>query len=243
MSDRRVFIFLRIILNGFLARLAAIEIVNIFSNTSSLADEFLVHRLGLIPLKSDKVSSFRYTRDCDCEDHCEKCSVEMTLRVKCGNDSTLSVTSLDLKTDSMDVVPISDHGILLVKLGKGQDIDLRCIAKKGIGKEHAKWCPVTTISVEYDPDNKLRHTTYWIEQDVGREWPRSEHSTFDPEADPRDNIGKPFDGNTTADKFYFRVEALGSLKPEEIVASAFQVLKEKLAMVEMELKKPENLGY
>jgi len=49
---------------------------------------------------------------------------------------------------------------------------------QGIGKEHAKWSPVTTTALEYDPDNKLRHTTYWVEQDVAKEWPKSVHSDF-----------------------------------------------------------------
>lgn len=49
---------------------------------------------------------------------------------------------------------------------------------QGIGKEHAKWSPVTITALEYDPDNKLRHTTYWVEQDVAKEWPKSQHSEF-----------------------------------------------------------------
>jgi len=72
-----------------------------------------------------------------------------------------------------------------------------------------------------------------------------------------DNIGKPFDGNTTPDKFFFRVEVRsfllslrvvfgfcdtifiqtnGSLRPEEIVASAFEVLKRKLEVFQIEVE-------
>ncbi|KAI4387880.1 hypothetical protein MLD38_000271 [Melastoma candidum] len=145
----------------------AIDLVEIEVNSSVLNDEFIAHRLGLIPLSSDRAMSMRFSRDCDSCDgdgQCEFCSVEFHLRAKCIGDHTLDVTSKDLISSDHTVVPVdyssdsfsndpSDHrGIIIVKLRKGQELRLRAIARKGIGKDHAKWSPAATVTFMYEPD-------------------------------------------------------------------------------------------
>ena len=133
----------------------AIDIVNIEDNSSVLVDEFITHRLGMVPLISTNCDQLiNYNRDCVCLDHCPRCSVELELHVKCTSDQTLNVTSDHLIVKQQFANDVSGNPIdapegladnfgqpvgfnqpnrepiLLCKLVKGQEIKLNCIAKK-----------------------------------------------------------------------------------------------------------------
>ena len=104
----------------------AIDLVEIENNSSVLTDEFLAHRLGLIPLKMnpDHIKQMSYTAGCDCESYCSRCSEIITLDVKCSqNDRKREVTSKDLTLSGENVKPFGaddQYGILIAKLGTNQ---------------------------------------------------------------------------------------------------------------------------
>lgn len=156
----------------------AIDLVEVEKNTSVLPDEFIAHRLGLVPLNSKHVDDVIYTRDCDCEQYCENCSVTLTLQAECRGSEVMKVFARDLvaaepRPNEWVGLPVfggSEEGCLIVKLRQGQEIKMKCVAKKGIAKEHAKWAPTAAIGFEYDPHNRLRHLDYWYEEDPIKEW-------------------------------------------------------------------------
>lgn len=226
----------------------AIDIVEVEENSSVLADEFLAHRLGLVPLSSKGIEDILYTRDCDCENYCENCSVKLILHAKCESDEILNVYARDMVIDGKranqwigDPV-IRDpegKGPLIAKLGKGQEIKMDLIAKKGIAKEHAKWCPTTAVGFDYDPHNKLRHTDLWYESSARDEWPLSRNA---PREEPAQE-GERFDYNAEPNRFYFDVESSGTLEPDTIVLTGLKTMQQKLAGIVRALQgEDENAG-
>lgn len=245
----------------------AIDLVELENNTSVLNDEFIAHRLGLIPLTSSKVDKFNFTRDCSCTERCPLCSVELRLSVKCTDDVTREVTSNDLMSVDPDVVPVdhstvvggeksADNGILIVKLRKGQELKLKAIAKKGVGKEHAKWTPGCAVNYLFEPDIRLNlarmdEMTDAQKQDFVKSCPTKVYKYNDAThtVEIEDSLrcvycmeckkkaeyfekGDAVSINQRTDKFYFTVETNGALRPEEIVLSAMNSIKEKLSNVQ-----------
>lgn len=225
----------------------AIDLVEIEDNSSVLADEFIAHRLGLIPLNAEGVEGLLYSRDCDCEEYCEHCSVKLTLHAKCTGEENMSVSARDLVPSGdrinqalgTPVITDSDGlGPLLLKLRPGQEIKLECIAKKGIAKEHAKWAPSAAIGFEYDPHNKLRHIDFWYESDPKTEWPPSEYADW--EEPPAE--GEPFDYDAQPNHYYYNVETAGPLSPDGIVSEGIKVIQQKLAGLIHELTEGDGDG-
>ena len=143
----------------------AIDLVEVKDNTSALHDELIAHRLGLVPLFSTNISQFNFHAECHCNSMCEKCVVKFSLKRTCQDDQC-EITSkhIDLCQATMMDEPPSlspveyvdafgneQAAITLVKLAKNQHVDFDLIAKKGIGKIHAKWSPVSTCIMRKQP--------------------------------------------------------------------------------------------
>jgi DNA-directed RNA polymerase II subunit RPB3 len=135
----------------------AIEHISLETNTTSIHDEFLAHRIGLLPIVCHKkISSIPTQEECNCNGGCSLCNLDFMLeKENLSDETTLGVYSSDFKT-SMDApfsyhfveYPDSSNGILLCQLAKGEKLKLHGTASKGTGKEHIKWSPVSTISYQ-----------------------------------------------------------------------------------------------
>jgi len=139
----------------------AISRVTVYQNTGVIHDENLAHRLGLVPLVFEP-NKLKW-KPSDAEFN-EGNSIMFTLHAECTGDA-LSVYSKDLiwkpwsdnqyerfKDDPPRPV-VGD--ILLARLRSGQEIELECFCEVGIGREHAKWSPVSTAFYRLLPDIKL----------------------------------------------------------------------------------------
>eukprot|EP01012_Entosiphon_sulcatum_P003628 TRINITY_DN11214_c0_g1_i1.p1 TRINITY_DN11214_c0_g1~~TRINITY_DN11214_c0_g1_i1.p1 ORF type:complete len:332 (+),score=70.86 TRINITY_DN11214_c0_g1_i1:33-998(+) len=257
----------------------AIDMVYVEQNTSVLHDEFLSHRLGLIPLNSASAKDMKFVTECNCLAGCDLCTVELYLHAVCPPDQErLLVTSRDLlpKDPNCVVRPVEypedsvscdvTGGVLLVKLTRGQEVSVRCIARKGIGKEHAKWQPAATVVCAFLPDVRLNQDLVnSLDERRKKEWaavcPRNvfkfdekthkvevenaaacifcgecEVKAEDLKVDHMVSVKQLRSKNGTFN-FHFTVEATGAIPPEEIVLQATGVLRQKLRNLLAEFKK------
>ena len=146
----------------------------------------------------------------------------------------------------------NERGILIVKMRRGQELKLRAIARKGIGKDHAKWQPVATAAYQFVADISINHAAV----DTLPEAQREALCEADPRGTFRYNrltkrieVVNPelyqYDGEVLEkaealgvagaidivqrqDAFVFRVESTGALPARDIVQTAFEVLVAKL---------------
>ena len=122
----------------------AIEDVELRENSSILYDEIIAHRLGLISLTTD-LKSYTLPASCKCEGKgCARCQVKLILKAKGPG----SVYASELKSKDHAIKPVFTK-TPIVKLLKGQSLELEATASLGQGKEHMKWSPCHVYYMNY----------------------------------------------------------------------------------------------
>jgi len=242
----------------------AIDLVEIQVNSTVLNDEFIAHRLGLLPLNSVSVSEMEYSRDCQCATGCSKCTLKYILDVTCKTDQGMSVTSNDLKPIDHNVYPVINEQDgaqnLIVKLRKGQSLKLIAIAKKGVGMEHAKWNPTCCAVYRIEPQIDINRSRMndlnskqrkefvescptnvyqfdLVREDVKVARPEACMYCMECVVAGRNILSTTSAGvaddlvsvKMVPDRFHFTIESTGSLPPEDILLSAFDILMKKLS--------------
>lgn len=135
----------------------AIDYLIIEKNTSNLPDEFISHRLGLIPFLTPLDTEITLSENCSCGSECPKCVVKFHCHVECPIDNKFRwVTSDDLIPNySWNIHNVKSVSYLLedkkepiyiMKLLSGKKLQFTAIAKWNIGKKHSKWSPVSIVS-------------------------------------------------------------------------------------------------
>ena len=218
----------------------AIETVEIIKNDALIFDEVLAHRLGLVPITTN-LDELILHQDCDCENHCPRCSVSLVLKGK----GPKILYSGDLKSADPNARPVMDT-IPLIKLKEGEEVELEAIAQLGIGAEHAKWQPTTSCAFKFYPQITIDLEKCEVCNKCVEECPRSVL-----EYDENKNQIKVADlencslcrtcmkgcdrGAITMDvvddKFIFHIETDGSMPPIEVLTHACDILKDKAGKV------------
>lgn len=222
----------------------AIEDVEFTKNNSILYDEMIAHRLGLIPLKTD-LKSYNLPNKCKCEGKgCNRCQLKLILRATKGSGT---VYASELKSKDPAIKPAYPD-IPIVKLLKGQTLELEATAMLGKGKDHVKWSPCHAwykhrpiieimgevknpeAIVEIDHNNifEIKDRKLVVNKDKVLECDLSlDYSEID----------KNVKVNASETDFVFYVESFAQLSCKEIVNKAVDILDEMLDEFADELKK------
>jgi len=106
--------------------------VTFYENTSVMPDEYIAHRLAMVPLKTD-LKAYKRPSDC-CGGNCASCSVDLTI----DEAGPKMLFSSNIKTSDARIKPVSGK-IPIIELMPGQRLRLEAKAVLGRGEEHAKW--------------------------------------------------------------------------------------------------------
>jgi DNA-directed RNA polymerase subunit D len=196
----------------------AIDEVEFFKNDSALYDEYLAHRIGLVPLKMDKKMG--------------KGDVEFKL-VKKG---PCTVYAGDLK-GSVEVV---HPGIPLVLLEKDQELELVATARVGQGTEHAKHIPGTSYYRHlFEVKAKDKRMETMILQSKGLIRPEKIKDVW--LCDLNEAIVHEIESEDASalkqsDQIVIVIESYGSMSAQDILMNASGALGENLDELEKALK-------
>jgi len=214
----------------------AIDDVRITENSSSLYDESIAHRLGLIPIKTD-LGLFNFKSECKCKGKgCPSCTLTLTLDVECKKNNIQTVYSHDLKSSDPKLKPV--EGIPIARLGKGQKITLEAEAVLGTAKEHAKW-QSAVAGYKYYPIIKISSKCTNCKECVDAcpvnilKAEKGKITITDKKActlcnscvEVCEEDAITVDGDDT--KFIFKIESQGAIPPKEIFKIACEILEGK----------------
>jgi DNA-directed RNA polymerase subunit D len=212
----------------------AIDEVNVYVNDSAMFNEVLAHRLGLVPIMSDK-EAIEGLPDSDS-------TVSFTLQ----KSGPAIVYSGDLISSDSKIKPVYDT-IPLLKLKEDENVELEAIARIGKGLDHAKWMPTTVCAYKQFPKITFNESME-VTKEIADACPRNILS-FDKE-NKKINLGNlencsmcktcvrtsqsiansvnsAINVDFIDDTFIFTIESDGSISPEEILLRSCDVLNQK----------------
>lgn len=196
----------------------AIDEVEIFKNDSAIYDEMLAHRLGLVPLRTEKSMTAKTRID-----------------LKLSKTGPCTIYAEDLKGDAEIVEP----KIPLTILGNGHKLELVATAALGKGVEHAKCLPALCFYRHLKEVSASQETDAIIQRSRGLIKPEKKGNSWlcdlnDAEVDSITRLDKS--AVKDAEELLFVIESFGQMDAKDIFLKALDALEENVEAIEKALK-------
>ena len=209
--------------------------LKVIKNSSSLHNEFLLHRLGQIPINIEDVDNFNPD------------NYKFVLKKQNNTNNIINVTSKDFKVTNLETgqeedvtkffppSSITKDNILIITLknnptGDGEEIHVEGKCSKGIGKENSRYSPVSCVVFINKKDQSKAQQAFedmvaQMEVKPNAEELKSIARKFDIEESERFFY---VDENGDPNRFDFTIETIGVIPPSQIFKRACKVLVNKL---------------
>jgi len=216
----------------------AIRTITIIKNTSALFDEFVGHRLGLIPLTTD-LESYNLKEECTCKNAgCAKCELTITLKA----EGPLTVYASDLKSQDPKIKAV--YGKMpIVKLLKGQELEFEATTGLGTGKEHAKFNPGHVYyrgipEIKVDSENKAKQCVKVCEGllEYNKNLEIKDYIKWNEKYEQLcEELGAEI--TDSENDFIFYLESWGKLSCEEILSKALDIIDANITELVIQIEK------
>jgi len=217
----------------------AIDEVEFFKNDSALYDEIIAHRLGLIPLVTEK--TFTEIEKCSCKGKgCSKCSVD--LKIKAKGPCVVYSSALKGKAE------IVYEKIPIVLLNEEQELELVARARLGKGAEHIKFSPglvyyrnAAEIKVDKECDDCKKCVEACPQKILKIENKKAEIDTSKCDSceacvEACKRCGKSAISLEKTNELIFFIESWGQIEAKDIFIKAIDKLSENLKELGKEIK-------
>lgn len=191
--------------------------IQIHKNTGPLHNEFMIHRIGLLPMHftEEEVESFvenEYEFTCSVKNS-EAALLNVTTQNIQGTKNGVPLTEKELQR-IFPVNSVTKKPVLITRLRQGEELSFTAKAIKSIAKNHASFSPVSLCAFYYKQDpSKARALTHVLEQE---------------RAYLKNKYGDPTD-------IHFMLEPETGLSAKYLIAKALEILAEKVDTVHKEL--------
>ena len=206
----------------------AVDNVSIYKNDTVMFDEFLAHRIAMIPLETD-LKAYK-----------KGDSVKLTLKEK----GPKMVYSKDIKCVDPKI-KVAYENVPIIRLEEGQELKIELTATMGNGREHAKWQPALVYFKEVPelvPEGKVNLSKITekvpkelIEINAGKVFLKDPYS-HDFESYIEDLSEEGITVKYKDKDFVFTIESYGNIDAKDCLIRAAEVLEEKIKELGQELK-------